>query len=90
MTDHTTEADTNRPTTSLAVEYDIEPIEIRDPVAEALAVLEPGEPFVVTYEDVVKTAGHSCPTAAGAYRIVRYLFTSTATVFSRRCQPDTN
>jgi len=72
MTDHTTEADTNRPTTTLSIEYDVEPIEIRDPVAEALAVLEPGEPFVVTYEDVVKTAGHSCPTAAGAYRIVQF------------------
>ncbi|QLG47601.1 hypothetical protein [Natrinema halophilum] len=52
-----------------AVHYDIEPIRIRDPVAEALAVLEEGEPFLVDYEDIVTVAGHSCPTAAGAYRI---------------------
>ena len=48
----------------------VEPIHIRDPVAEALTVLEPGEPFVIDYADVVKAAGHSCPTASGAYRIV--------------------
>ena len=47
------------------------PIRIRDPVAEALTVLEPGEPFVITYADVVKAAGHSCPTASGAYRIAQ-------------------
>lgn len=48
-----------------------EPVRIRDPVAEALAVLEPGEPFVFTYDDVVKQAGHSCPTAAGSFRVVQ-------------------
>lgn len=48
-----------------------EPIRIRDPVAEALTVLEPNEPFVITYEDVMKAAGHSCPTASGAYRITQ-------------------
>ncbi|MFB6082211.1 MAG: hypothetical protein ABEJ67_05250 [Halanaeroarchaeum sp.] len=53
------------------VSYDVDPIRIRDPVAEALAVLEPGEPFVVSYEDVVTAAGHSCPTASGAYRITQ-------------------
>lgn len=58
-------------TTNWNIDYDIDPIEIRDPVAEALAVLEPGEPFVITYTDVVKTAGHSCPTASGAYRIAQ-------------------
>lgn len=70
MSDNTTPTDTNR-TTKWAVEYDAEPIRIRDPVAEALAVLDPGEPFVVTYEDVVTAAGHSCPTAAGAFRITQ-------------------
>lgn len=49
----------------------IDPIRIRDPVAEALTVLEPGEPFVITYADVVKEAGHSCPTASGAFRIAQ-------------------
>jgi formylmethanofuran dehydrogenase subunit E len=58
--------------TNWRVDYEnAEPIRIRDPVAEALTVLEPNEPFVITYEDVVKVAGHSCPTASGAYRIAQ-------------------
>ncbi|WP_458189648.1 hypothetical protein [Haladaptatus sp. NG-WS-4] len=58
--------------TNWNVEYeDVEPIRIRDPVAEALTVLEPGEPFVISYADVVKEAGHSCPTASGAFRIIQ-------------------
>ncbi|WP_123538438.1 hypothetical protein [Halosimplex salinum] len=71
MTETTTATDSNRATTDWAVDYDADPIAIRDPVAEALGVLDPGDPFVVTYEDAVKAAGHSCPTAAGAYRIVQ-------------------
>jgi hypothetical protein len=71
MSETTTASDTNRTDSNWAVEYDVAPILIRDPVAEALAVLEPGEPFVVTYEDLVKVAGHSCPTASGAFRIVQ-------------------
>ena len=71
MTENTTPTDTNYTDSNLAVEYAVEPIRIRDPVAEALTVLEPGDPFVIPYEDVVKAAGHSCPTAAGAYRIVQ-------------------
>jgi hypothetical protein len=71
MSENTTPTDTNRTEENWAVDYDVEPIRIRDPVAEALAVLDPGDPFVVTYEDVVKAAGHSCPTASGAYRIVQ-------------------
>jgi hypothetical protein len=58
--------------TDWQIDYDIDPIEIRDPVAEALGVLEPGDPFVVTYRDAVKEAGHSCPTASGAYRITQH------------------
>jgi len=57
--------------TNWAIEYDVEPIRIRDPVAEALAVLDPDDPFVVSYRDVVKTAGHSCPTAAGAFGLTQ-------------------
>ncbi|WP_336328630.1 hypothetical protein [Halovenus sp. HT40] len=71
MSETTNSTDTSRTNSSWAVEYDVEPIRIRDPVAEALAVLEPGDPFVVTYQDVVKAAGHSCPTASGAYRITQ-------------------
>lgn len=58
--------------TNWNVDYEYaDPIHIRDPVAEALAVLDPGDPFAVDYGDVVKTAGHSCPTAAGAFRITQ-------------------
>ncbi|MFB6124263.1 MAG: hypothetical protein ABEJ78_12500 [Haloferacaceae archaeon] len=71
MSENTIPTDANRPDSNWAVEYDVDPISIRDPVAEALAVLEPGEPFVVSYADVVKAAGHSCPTASGAYRMAR-------------------
>jgi formylmethanofuran dehydrogenase subunit E len=55
--------------TNWRIDYDVRPIRVRDPVAEALGVLDPGDPFVVRYADVVKAAGHSCPTAAGAFRI---------------------
>ena len=47
----------------------VEPIRVRDPVAEVLGVLDPGEPFAIGYPDLVRAAGHSCPTAAGAFRI---------------------
>ena len=71
MTEHTSTTDTNDTATNWAVDYDADPIEIRDPVAEALVVVDAGEPFTITYEDVVTVAGHSCPTASGAYRIVQ-------------------
>lgn len=48
---------------------DVETIRVRDPVAEVLGVRASDEPFEITYGDVVKAAGHSCPTAAGAFRI---------------------
>lgn len=71
MSENTTLTDTNRTEENWAVEYDVEPIRVRDPVAEALGVLKPGAPFVITYRDAVKEAGHSCPTASGAYRIAQ-------------------
>lgn len=71
MTSNSTPADATHNRTDWQVDYDVDPIEIRDPVAEALDVLEPGKPFVITYTDAVKEAGHSCPTASGAYRIVQ-------------------
>ncbi|MFQ3286022.1 hypothetical protein, partial [Natronomonas sp.] len=71
MSENTTPTDTNRTEENWAVEYDVEPIRVRDPVAEALGVLKPGAPFVITYRDAVKEAGHSCPTASGAYRIAQ-------------------
>ena len=71
MSENTTPTDTNRTEENWAVDYDADPIEIRDPVAEALGVLAPGDPFVISYKDAVKAAGHSCPTASGAYRIAQ-------------------
>jgi len=71
MTSNSTETDATQTRTNWQVDYDVDPIEIRDPVAEALGVLEPGDPFVISYRDAVKEAGHSCPTASGAYRIVQ-------------------
>lgn len=62
----------DRRRTNWNVDYEtVEPIRIRDPVAEALAVLRPEEPFVIRYRDVMKEAGHSCPTASGAFRITQ-------------------
>ncbi|MBV0901224.1 hypothetical protein [Haloarcula salina] len=67
-----TETTNQRDLTNWNVEYEtVEPIRIRDPVAEALTVLGPGEPFGISYADVVKAAGHSCPTAAGAFRLTQ-------------------
>ncbi|ELY93647.1 MULTISPECIES: FmdE family protein [Natrialba] len=71
MTTNSPATDATHTSTDWQVDYDADPIEIRDPVAEALGVLTPGDPFVVTYTDAVKEAGHSCPTASGAYRIVQ-------------------
>jgi hypothetical protein len=71
MTSNSTATETTHIGTDWQVEYDVNPIAIRDPVAEALAVLEPGDPFVITYSDAVKEAGHACPTASGAYRITQ-------------------
>lgn len=60
------------PETNWQIDYEsVDPIRIRDPVAEALAVLDPGDPFVISYRDVVKQAGHSCPTASGAFRLTQ-------------------
>ncbi|MFC7045743.1 hypothetical protein ACFQH6_10295 [Halobacteriaceae archaeon GCM10025711] len=77
MSELESETDSTEPqsatdSTEWQVDYEgVAPVRIRDPVAEALAVLDPGDPFVVTYRDVVTAAGHSCPTAAGAFRIAQ-------------------
>jgi len=44
----------------------IETIKVKDPLADILAAFENGE-YEITYLEVVKAAGHSCPTVAGAY-----------------------
>ena len=49
--------------------YDeIEKIKVKDPLSNALGAFENGE-YEFSYVDVVKSAGHSCPTVAGAYLI---------------------
>lgn len=45
---------------------DVTPIIIRDPLAEVLGAVDKGL-IEYTYTDVVKLAGHACPTVAGAY-----------------------
>lgn len=51
--------------------YDrIEGIDLYDSLAEALGAFENGRVHF-SYLDVVKSAGHSCPTIAGAYLMVR-------------------
>lgn len=42
-------------------------LELRDPLAEVLGALAPGETFRYSFHDAVKLSGHSCPTVAGAY-----------------------
>ena len=44
----------------------IEKIALKDPLAEILGAMENGE-YETSYLEVVKSAGHSCPTVAGAY-----------------------
>ena len=47
--------------------YDsVESIKLVDPLAKVLGAFENGE-YEITYLEVVKAAGHSCPTVAGAY-----------------------
>lgn len=45
-------------------------ITMKDPLAELLGAAHEGI-MTYTYEDVVKLAGHSCPTVAGAYLMLR-------------------
>ena len=47
-----------------------EAITLYDPLSEILGAFEEGK-ICFTYVDVVKSAGHSCPTIAGAYLMVR-------------------
>lgn len=48
-----------------------EPIEMRDPLAEVLGAVEEGEVLEYGYGDVVRMAGHSCPTVSGAFIVTR-------------------
>jgi formylmethanofuran dehydrogenase subunit E len=46
----------------------VEPIEMFDPLAQTLGAIEDGR-ITYHYIDMVKLAGHSCPTVAGAWLI---------------------
>ena len=50
---------------------DVEPISLREPLAEFLGAIDEGERFVFTYTDAIKLAGHSCPAVSGAYKITQ-------------------
>jgi len=41
-------------------------VQVKDPLAQVLGAFENGE-YEITYLEIVKAAGHSCPTVAGAY-----------------------
>lgn len=49
-----------------------EPIIVRDPFLEFLGLVGPEEPIAVGFEELVKAAGHMCPTVVGAYLVVRH------------------
>lgn len=48
----------------------IESIKVKDPLSAVLGAFDKGE-YEFCYLDVVKSAGHSCPTVAGAYLITK-------------------
>lgn len=48
---------------------EIETISLADPLAYVLGSQTEGEPFVFSYSDAVKLAGHSCPAVSGAYKM---------------------
>jgi len=50
---------------------DVEPIKLKEPLAEFLGAIDEGEEFIFTYTDAIKLAGHSCPAVAGAYKITQ-------------------
>jgi hypothetical protein len=47
----------------------VETISLTDPLAFVLGSQTSGEPFVFSYGDAVKMAGHSCPAVSGAYKM---------------------
>jgi hypothetical protein len=49
---------------------DVPPLTMRDPLSQLLGAAANGL-LTYTYEDIVKLAGHSCPTVAGAYLMVQ-------------------
>jgi len=50
---------------------DVEPIKLKEPLAEFLGAINEGEELIFTYTDAVKLAGHSCPAVSGAYKVTQ-------------------
>ena len=48
---------------------EVESIKLNDPLSWVLGAQAESEPFVFTYKDTVKMAGHSCPAVSSAYKI---------------------
>ena len=48
----------------------VETVTLYDPLSEILGAFEEGK-ITFSYLDVVKSAGHSCPTMAGAYLMIK-------------------
>ena len=48
----------------------VESVTLYDPLSDVLGAFEDGK-ITFSYLDVVKSAGHSCPTMAGAYLMIR-------------------
>jgi hypothetical protein len=46
---------------------EVDPIVLREPLAETLGAFSAGGGFSYTFADLVKLAGHACPTMAGAW-----------------------
>lgn len=64
--------------------YDeIENIKVKDALSNVLGTFDDGE-YEFSYKDVVKSAGHSCPTVAGAYLMtltaLNYLYPDTRAI----------
>ena len=61
----------------------IETIKVKDPLSQLLGAFDRGE-YEFSYLDVVKSAGHSCPTVAGAYLMtleaLKYLYSNERAV----------
>lgn len=61
--------------------HNIPLIELEDPLSDLLGTFENGE-YTISYLDLVKGSGHSCPTLAGAYLIcyhaLKALYPNTA------------
>jgi hypothetical protein len=50
---------------------DVPPILVKEPLAETLGAIDDGQPMSYSFTDLVKLAGHACPTMAGAYLAVQ-------------------